>query len=80
MKKRAKSRTKSGQAARTRADKNLEPLDDLIAVCARILDLKLDPAWEPAIRTHLRIALDHAALVNEFALPDDTEPAPIFEA
>ena len=80
IKKRARSRTKIGRAARARADKNMAPLDDLIAAAAQALDLKLDPAWKPAIRGHLRVALDHAALVNEFALPDDLEPAPVFEA
>jgi hypothetical protein len=29
---------------------------------------------------NLQVTLRHAALVGEFALPDDAEPAPVFEA
>jgi hypothetical protein len=36
--------------------------------------------WLPAVRTNLDVTLKHAALVAEFELPDDTEPAPIFTA
>jgi hypothetical protein len=57
-----------------------EPLDDLIAAAAHVLALPIDPAWLPAIRMNLDITLRQAALVSEFALPDDAEPAPVFEA
>jgi hypothetical protein len=56
------------------------PLDDLIAATADALALPIDPAWQPAIRTHLGITLGFAKLVGEFELPDDAEPAPVFRA
>ena len=34
----------------------------------------------PAIRTHLEITLRFARQVEEFDLPDEAEPAPIFRA
>jgi Protein of unknown function (DUF4089) len=80
IKKPAKSRTKARKAARTLARTNLEPLDDLIAAAAQALDLKVERAWEPAIRANLRVIFNQLALVNEFELPDDIEPAPVFEA
>jgi hypothetical protein len=57
-----------------------DPLDDFIAAGAAALDLTIEPEWRPAVRAHLEVTLRHAALVTEFALPDDIEPAPVFEA
>jgi hypothetical protein len=44
------------------------------------LRLPIDPGWRPAVRTNVQLLLKHAALVEEFLLPDDTEPAPVFRA
>jgi hypothetical protein len=57
-----------------------DPLDDFIAASARTLGLPMKPDWLPAVRANLEVTLNHAALVAEFELPDDVEPAPIFEA
>jgi 1-carboxybiuret hydrolase subunit AtzG-like len=55
-------------------------LDDLIESTARTLALPVDAQWLPAIKVNLLVTLEHAALVSAFSLPDDAEPAPIFEA
>ena len=52
----------------------------MVAASAAALGLKLDPAWEAGVRFNLQLILRHAALVDEFPLPDDAEPAPIFHA
>ena len=57
-----------------------DPLDDLIVAAANALALPLEPAWRPAVRSNLEVTLKHAAVVAEFKLPDETEPAPVFEA
>jgi hypothetical protein len=57
-----------------------DPLDDFLLAAARSLDLKIDPAWLPMVRANLQVTLAQAALVGEFALPDDAEPAPVFRA
>ena len=57
-----------------------DSLDALIAASAQALALPCDPAWVPAIKMNLQVILSQAALVDEFVLPDDTEPAPVFEA
>ena len=59
---------------------NPDPLDDFIAASARTLGLPMKPDWLPAVRVNLEVTLKHAALVAEFELPDDAEPAPIFTA
>jgi len=55
-------------------------LDDFIAAGARTLGLKIDKAWLPTVHSHLEETLRHGALVASFALPDETDPAPVFEA
>jgi hypothetical protein len=55
-------------------------LDEFIAASARALALPLDPAWYSAIRSNLEVIFRLAALVADFKLPDDAEPAPVFRA
>ena len=59
---------------------NPDPLDDFIAASAQTLGLPMNPDWLPAVRVNLDVTLKHAALVAEFELPEDAEPAPIFTA
>ena len=42
--------------------------------------LPIEPAWKPAIKANLQVTLRLAAIVAEFELPDEAEPAPVFEA
>jgi Protein of unknown function (DUF4089) len=57
-----------------------EEWNEFIAVSARALALPVDPAWYPGVRSSLAITWRLAALVAEFELPDDAEPAPVFRA
>ena len=57
-----------------------DPLDTFIDGAAAALDLKVEPAWKPAVRTHLQVTLRHGTQVAAFPLPDDAEPAPVFKA
>jgi len=57
-----------------------DPLDDFIDAAAQALALAVEPAWKPAVRANLEVTLRFARLVDAFALPDDIEPASIFEA
>jgi hypothetical protein len=57
-----------------------DSLDDYIAAAADMLALPIDPAWMPAVRMNLEITLRLAKLVEDFDLPDDAEPAPMFKA
>lgn len=54
-------------------------LDGFIVAAAAALALPLQPAWQPAIKAHLQVGWRLAALVGEFELPDELEPAPVFE-
>jgi hypothetical protein len=57
-----------------------EPLDDYIDAVSKALALPVDDAWKPAVKANLDVSLRLARLVDEFALPDETEPASVFAA
>jgi hypothetical protein len=57
-----------------------DPLGGFIDAAARMLALPVEPEWRATIRANLEVNLRMANFVAEFALPDETEPAPIFAA
>jgi hypothetical protein len=57
-----------------------DSIDDYIASVARALGLTIEDAWRPAVRSNLEVSLRMARLVDEFPLPDESEPASIFSA
>ena len=57
-----------------------DPLDDYIDAVAKALGLPVENAWRPAVRANLEVSLRLARLVDEFALPDEAEPASVFTA
>jgi hypothetical protein len=57
-----------------------DPLDDYIAAASKALALPIEVEWRPAVRANLEVSLRLARLVDEFALPDESEPAPVFTA
>ena len=57
-----------------------DPLDDYIDAVGAALALPIEPAWKPMVRANLEVTLKLARLVDEFALPDETEPASVFAA
>jgi hypothetical protein len=73
-KRKTTTRPKSGSAPPS------DPLDGFIDAAARLLSLPVEPQWHAAIRANLQVNLRMSALVAEFALPDEAEPAPIFAA
>ena len=57
-----------------------DPLDDYVDAVSKALALPIDEAWKPMVRANLEVSLRLARLVDEFALPDETEPASVFAA
>ena len=55
-----------------------DSLDDYIDAVSKALALPLEDAWRPAIKANLQVSLRLARLVDEFALPDETEPASVY--
>lgn len=57
-----------------------EPFDDYIDAVAKALELPIEDAWKPSVRANLAVTLKMAKMVDEFSLPDETEPASIYAA
>jgi 1-carboxybiuret hydrolase subunit AtzG-like len=57
-----------------------DPFDDFIDAASKILALPVEDGWKPAIKANLEVSLRLARLVDEFVLPDETEPASVFAA
>ena len=57
-----------------------DTLDDYIDAVAKALALPMEDAWRSAVRANLDVSLRLARLVDEFPLPDETEPASVFTA
>ena len=55
-------------------------LDAYIDAVSNALALPVDDAWHPAVRANLEVSLRLARLVDEFTLPDETEPASVYTA
>ena len=55
-------------------------LDSYIDAVATALALPVEETWRPAVRVNLDVSLRLARLVDEFPLPDETEPASIYAA
>ena len=75
-----KAKTGARQRRSARRRNGPDPVSEMVAASAAALGLKLDPAWEAGVTFNLQLILRHAALVDEFALSDDAEPAPTFHA
>jgi hypothetical protein len=50
-----------------------------IVSSAAMLKLPLDPAWLSAVKTNVEVTVRLARLIDEFPLPDEIEPAPVYE-
>lgn len=57
-----------------------DSLDAYIDAAAAALGFTIEPAWKPSVRANLEVTFRLARLVDEFKLPDEAEPAPVFEA
>lgn len=56
----------------------MSKLSEYAAKTAEIQRLPLEPDFAPSVEAHLEVAFRLAALVLEFDLPDEAEPAPVF--
>ena len=52
----------------------------LVEANAQALNLNIKPAWRPGVGFNLGLIMRHAALIDEFALSDEAEIAPVYRA
>jgi hypothetical protein len=76
----AKPATRSRKRGAPAALKRADAIETLVAASAQALALPIDPAWRTSVKRNLELIFTHAALVDQFSLPDEIEPAPVFRA
>jgi hypothetical protein len=54
-------------------------LDAYVAAVSRALCLPLEEDWKASIRSNLATSLKFGHFVSDFRLPDESEPASVFE-
>jgi hypothetical protein len=69
----------SGRRAQTKTAPG-DALDNFIMATAQMLRVPIDPGRYRSVKFNVQLILRLAALVDEFPLPDDEEPAPVFHA
>jgi hypothetical protein len=55
-------------------------LERAVEAAAKALALPIEPEWLPAIKANLEVTLRLGNEVASFPLPDEAEPASVFEA
>ena len=76
----AKSARRARPPARPLRSRKPNDVSALAAAVVKALALPVEPAWHAGITFNLQLLLKHAALIDGFALPDESEPAPVFRA
>jgi len=61
-------------------DEQGDTMEQLIEAAAKALELPVEAAWLPAIKANLEVTLRFGNQVAGFPLPDEAEPAFVFEA
>jgi hypothetical protein len=56
-----------------------DPLEHVVEAGASALGLTVEESWKLEVCSQLATILRLGATVTAFPLPDDTEPAPVFE-
>jgi hypothetical protein len=51
-----------------------------IDAMAGVLGLPVDTAWRDAVRANLDVLVQNMHVVEGLEIPDDVDPAPVFEA
>jgi hypothetical protein len=57
-----------------------QTLNALIEANAKMLRITIEPQWMATVRQNLAVSYRLAGVVEELELPDEAEPAPVYEA
>lgn len=57
-----------------------QALDAYIEASATLLGITIAPEWLPTVKVALAATQGATKFVEAFPLPDETEPAPVFES
>jgi hypothetical protein len=80
------TRRKASPARRPRAPSRTRPtgkpdaIGPLVDAGVQALALPIEASWHAGVKFNLQLLFKHAALIDEFSLADEAEPAPVFRA
>lgn len=57
-----------------------DPLDEYIDAVSAAMSLPIREEWRQSIRANLNVTLSMARMVEQFQLPDESEPAHVYRA
>jgi hypothetical protein len=75
-----RGRVTAGTATRKGKAPSPDAMDVLVAAQAATLNLPIEQSWHGGVKFNLQLILRLGTLVDDFALPDDAEPGPVFHA
>jgi hypothetical protein len=75
-----KSARRARPPARPLRSRKPDDIGMLAAAGVKALALPIEAAWQAGITFNLQLLFKHAALIDGFALPDESEPGPVFRA
>jgi Protein of unknown function (DUF4089) len=76
----AKSVRRASKPARPLRTKRPDAFGVVGTAASQLLSLPIESSWRAGVTFNLRLLFKHAARIDEFSLPDDIEPAPVFRA
>jgi Protein of unknown function (DUF4089) len=77
---RAKSARRASKPARPLRTKRPDAFATVATAASQLLALPIETSWHSGVTFNLQLLFKHAALIDEFSLPDDIEPAAVFRA
>jgi hypothetical protein len=73
------TRRANRQARPARAGKP-DTVGTLVAAASQALALPVEASWRAGVTFNLQLLFKHAALIDQFSLANETEPAAVFRA
>jgi hypothetical protein len=75
-----KSARRARPPARPLRSRKPDDIGTLATAGVKALALPIKPTWQAGITFNLQLLFKHAALIDGFALTDESEPGPVFRA
>ncbi len=76
----AKSARRAGSPPRPLRAKRPDVFGIVVSAASQALTLPIEPSWHAGVTFNLQLLFKHATRIDEFSLPEDIEPAPVFRA
>jgi Protein of unknown function (DUF4089) len=76
----AKSARRASAPARRLRTRKPDTVGTLVTAASHALALPIEASWHAGVTFNLQLLFKHAGLIDQYSLPNDIEPAPVFRA